>query len=608
MRVLRGLLTRAVQLTLALLGWELVLLWLITGELGRDAGALGLRLAWDFVLLFPLLAGALGFAGARARREGRPADAPRAATVALTFLLLLLPVAAARSLLQQRADRPPPEATGQAVSATARDTGEGRFLCSSVSPEAASGAEAEKPTPLQALWAGVQEALVLQVPLFPLALFLLRRRAPVLARPFNARTVLPGALPLLLVASGVLGSDDGGTSRELPPSAQALAGGCAPGTPVRAYAVAAIDVDLPLNAHGDHLPRGLMYVLEEALPAVREQERRPREERVRSGLREEPIQPLVLRANLGECLVLRFTNRLAEERAALRIEGLRTTRVAGPSGGFMPGDAVRAGQSLTLVLPLPSEGEAEGAYLLHDPEEDGRREARGLFGALVLEPAGSVYRDSATGEPLKGSRWEAIIDVPEGSGRDFREAVLLFHSLGPPEEADVRFATGEPLPVLDEMAGPFRPGSYGVNYRSEPRFDRADYQRSDEEERPRPRRGEQATPKLRSYLGEPSRVRALHAGSAEFHVPHLYGHAEREWPQVREEPPSSPGAARLLGPGRSVTLAFGEGSHAFPTAAGDFVYHCHIPNHGLGGLQGAWRVSTTRQMDLAPLPDRTPPP
>jgi hypothetical protein len=381
---------------------------------------------------------------------------------------------------------------------------------------------------------------------------------------------------------------------------------------VRTYAVAAIDVDIPLNAYGDHLPGGLMYVREEALPAVREQERRPPEERVRSGLREEPIQPLVLRANLGECLVIRFTNRRTEEPAALRIEGLRASMVEGPRSGFVPGGAVRAGQSLTLALPLPTERDAEGAYLLHDPEEDGRREARGLFGALVLEPAGSVYRDSATGEPLKGSRWEAIIDVPEGSGRDFRESVLLFHALGPPEEADVRFANGEPLPVLDEMAGPFRPGSYGLNYRSEPRFDRADYlnARDGEEELPRPRARDSAVPKLRSYLGEPTRVRTVHAGSAEYHVPHLHGHPERQWRQLREEPPSSPGAARLLGPGRSVTFEFGfeEGSGTFPAEAGDFVYHCHMPNHGLGGILGAWRVSTEFQQDLAPLPDRAPRP
>jgi hypothetical protein len=102
-------------------------------------------------------------------------------------------------------------------------------------------------------------------------------------------------------------------------------------------------------------------------------------------------------------------------------------------------------------------------------------------------------------------------------------------------------------------------------------------------------------------------VRTLHAGSAEFHVPHLHGRRERELPQLREEP-SSPGAARLLGPGRSVTFDFGEGFSPFPSEAGDFVYHCHMPNHGLGGIQGAWRVSTVLQEDLAPLPDRAPPP
>ena len=227
--------------------------------------------------------------------------------------------------------------------------------------------------------------------------------------------------------------------------------------------------------------------------------------------------------------------------------------------------------------------------------DGGARTARGLFGALVLEPAGSVYRSASTGEPLPhGGGWEALIDEP--SGASFREMVLLYHSLGPPELADVRTAQGELLPVLDEMATPYRPGAFAINYRGEPRFEREEYFPEDDEERRPPR----APPLLRSYLGEPVKLRVAQAGSAEFHVHHLHAWDER-WALDAKRPLGSPAEAlQLLGPGLGTTLQ-ATGPPGFPPRAGDFLVHCHMPNHTQGGERLTWRVFATRQPHLAPL-------
>ena len=131
----------------------------------------------------------------------------------------------------------------------------------------------------------------------------------------------------------------------------------------------------------------------------------------------------------------------------------------------------------------------------------------------MLEPPGSVYKSPATGEPSRGTGWEAIIDVPAETGRDFREVVLLPHGMGAPETADVRMASGQLLPVLDEMAGPYRPGSFGFNYRSEPVFDRDEYLDVEPEES-RPRGPQQfSTPMPRLYLNDPVTLRLIPGGS-----------------------------------------------------------------------------------------------
>ncbi|MFP2905968.1 hypothetical protein ACLESD_13105 [Pyxidicoccus sp. 3LFB2] len=369
--------------------------------------------------------------------------------------------------------------------------------------------------------------------------------------------------------------------------------------------MAAISVDIPLNVHGDHVPGGLMYALEEALPAIRAQEQRPWAERVTHGLREEPIQPLVLRANRGECLVIHFTNRIAAEPAAFRIEGLPASLgAASLGGGFHPGIPLLPGQRVTYVLDLTRAPISEGAYPLQDPGDGGVRAGRGLFGAFILEPPGAVYRSSVTGQPLRGGTgWEAIIDVPEAAGRDFREMVLLFHAMGPPEAADVRLANGALIPILDEMAGPFRPGSFGLNYRSEPHLERDELQ-SEGEERPRSRASrKQSMPMLRSYLGEPFRLHLLHAGSAEFHFYALRHQADRGGLR-KDGPPSSVETPRLLSPGQAHSFRDEHGADSGPRKAGDHILSCRMPNHPIGGLRSAWRVFDVHQPDLAPLPDR----
>jgi hypothetical protein len=651
----------AVLLTLGVLGWELCLLELLSGGFGVRASTVAPRLAWDALLLLPLWVLALwatrdgrgvipplpsgegqgegtrarsptrgsewghGFIpgssdtltpslSRRAREDGHgaehvPRDTPsrtqKAAALSLCFLVLLLPVAAGRAVFQRLSPPAPPSGASKdrPTSATARTLeADGRFVCAAISADVSANDSAQDSGSLLATaGTGARDALLLQVPVFPLALWLLsRRRSRFASAPVRvAAPVLAVVLPLGLFLAWR--SD----ALRLPVRESALQeeqGGCRPGAPVRTYAVAAIPVDLPLNAHGDHVPRGFMYVLEEELPAVREQERRPWPERAAHGLHDEPIQPLVLRANLGECLRVDFTNRLDTGPASLRIEGLPAT-VSSQARGFVPGTSVPPGRGLTYVFSLPEAEEAEGLYLLHDAEEGGEREARGLFGALVLEPAGAVYRDASTGEPLRhGTGWEALIASPSGEG--FREMVLLYHAMGAPEMADVRSAKGVPLPLLDEMAGLFRAGAYGVNYRSEPRFEREEP--SEEEGEPRaPRTGALATPPLRSYLGEPVKLRVAQAGSAEFHVHHLHGGNEVRGGRLREPSGTPAETPRLLSPGRGLTLTLG-GPGDFPQKAGDFLVHCHVPNHFTGGERLSWHVFSAPQPGLAPLPVRAP--
>ncbi len=443
------------------------------------------------------------------------------------------------------------------------------------------------------------------------------------------------------------------------------------------YHVAAIDVKMVSNRFGDRNGDAFMYVLDKNIDAVRAWELQPgctswdpsgsqkqHKSCVSTGLRNDLVQPLVLRANLGQCLVIHFTNRLNphkiaelsldrtwpnDGKASLDISGLAYS-VEENGVPVPPTDTfARTGGKLTYKIPLPTDPAAERGYYFQDGGANRQRVAHGLFGVIVAEPAGSEYLDPMIRPPgatgWDGTGWEAIIKVPDVRypQRDFREFVVIYHEIGDEDYAGIIDGTGnnkEPLPqIVNEAFRPlelvYRPGGRALNYRSEPFLQRLAIQgdKTDSTMSPFAKKkalayssytfGDPATPIPRSYLGEPTKTRLVHGGSEVFHVHHLHGGGDR-WRRPKADPNNDIASglnkrpkqdvfsthldSQTIGPGTSYNLEHECGAGGCQQAAGDFLYHCHIGHHYIAGMWGLWRVFDTWQEDLAKLPDMPDPP
>lgn len=500
---------------------------------------------------------------------------------------------------------------------------EARFLCSSADALPAEGGESFAAVAARA----VEGALLLQAPVWPTLAVLAFLRGGRLRDLFTLRRMkVAGALALVSLAVAIMVPTDPPPPTQVPP----LVAGCPEGVPVRSWAISAIQQPIPLNRFGDYDPLGVMYVLDQNLDAVRQQAERPITERASIGLRKDAIQPLVIRANLGECVEIRFTNRLPDGPASLHIHGLaHTVENAGGQVGLNSDTFAEPGETLTYRLPMPTSPEDEGAYYFHDGGASRQRVVHGLFGVLVAEPAGSRHLDTETGQPLTDSNWEAIIAPAEGPS--FREFVVIYHEVGDekfgPDElglgqGGILNANGDHLPLVSDFLEIYRPGSRALNYRSEPFHRRLQLEPDESMGYASYTFGDPATPIPQSYLGDPAKTRLVHAGTETFHVHHLHGGATRWRLNPRSGPseiargldkaPDTSGSnrrdAQTLGPGTAFDLEHECGSGGCQAAAGDFLYHCHIGHHYNAGMWSFWRVFDTRQPHLAPLPDRPPPP
>jgi len=115
----------------------------------------------------------------------------------------------------------------------------------------------------------------------------------------------------------------------------------------------------------------------------------------------------------------------------------------------------------------------------------------------------------------------------------------------------------------------------------------------------------------RSYLGEATKTRVLHAGTEVFHVHHLHGGGDRWrrnpdadpnsnfWKGLTKAPEQTLKSVHLdsqsIGPGSSYNLEHECGAGGCQQGEGEFLFHCHIGHHYVAGMWSFWRVYATEQ-------------
>ena len=192
----------------------------------------------------------------------------------------------------------------------------------------------------------------------------------------------------------------------------------------------------------------------------------------------------------------------------------------------------------------------------------------------------------------------------------------MMHEVGD-EDFEVLDVNDDPIPLIDDETGAYRPASRALNYRSEPFRNRLQLGGDKSLGYSSYSYGDPATPVPRSYLGEPTKTRISHPGSEVFHVYHLHGGGTR-WRRnpgtessdfatgLQKVPTQNTMSTRLdsqsVGPGEAYDLEHECGAGGCQQAAGDFLYHCHIGNHYIAGMWAFWRVFDTQQPDLAEMP------
>ncbi len=414
----------------------------------------------------------------------------------------------------------------------------------------------------------------------------------------------------------------------------------------RVYDITAINVEITLNQYHDFYP-GYMYVLTENIDAVREEEAQNEDARwskddpgaISNGLSGDIIQPLAIRVNQGECLVVNLSNEVEDEDVSFHLHGssLVVSDTNEPASSVNPDTNVASGETRSFEWHVEYSHQ-EGVHQFHSHNHT--QAATGLFGTVTVEPEASRHLNPYDGKPMK-SGWLAMIEDPNGP--DFREFVVVYHETGDGEMRPLNMDE-EMISQRDPTAHNYLSAGKALNYRSEPfgnglRKEQEMFGLMDESQSYSAyHNGDPSTPIPRSYLGDPAKWRLVHGGTEVFHSHHLHGGAIRWRRQAELEqdldlfgsanenlgtngpiknPPIQVASNRVdvqsLGPAETHDLVIECGSGGCQRTAGDFLYHCHVVHHYVAGMWAFWRTYNTLQVEgaktdtmpvLAELPDR----
>lgn len=494
------------------------------------------------------------------------------------------------------------------------------------------------------------------------------------------------------------------------------------------YHITALQITIYFNREGDHDHNGLIFALTENVPILKYiralgrvglprgaddhdghddtpekwyKQAYERAQKIGVSLPSNPtearqphplVRPLVLRARKCDRLQVELHNEVSGRHVGLHL--------IGDGYDVETDDGSHVGKNDSSLTPPDGRRiytwicNHEGVFPFHDGGnysggEDGTN-VHGLFGALVVEPFGSIWRDPVTGRRSKDSQgafleldglyvdilppglaqtqsqssshttldnhpWPKPCPYTQFDKKAHREFVIIFHDepeFQPPHGLLERdpcdrgnnggHGDGHGGEHMDQM--PIMP----ISYRAEPMINR---ERTlwrlvreghflkrpvlnEEQHHSSWMFGDPVTPILKAYIGDPVRIRLVHAGVKETHVFHLHLY---EWHAVPQDKDSPRIDAISFSPqtGHTIEPVWGAGNRH--QVAGDVIWHCHLYPHFHEGMWGIFRTFETRQdgedgdfLDstdpiyhgrrigrypdgtrierLLPLPDRDPPP
>ncbi|MBO5070545.1 MAG: multicopper oxidase domain-containing protein, partial [Roseburia sp.] len=292
---------------------------------------------------------------------------------------------------------------------------------------------------------------------------------------------------------------------------------------VKLFELALVQAKIVYNSFGWHDPQGRFFVRKEEL--IRHGGLDAYIRKVESGRIK--VEPLVIRANAGDCIEVQLTNLLPEilEESAFQMRTI--TDIVGfhihlvkfdtiVSDGAANGwnNIAGARKYETLIERFFANTELNTVFF-HDHLYANSHQQHGVFGALIVEEAGATFHDICDGKELNAGT-QAVIRRRDGTS--FREFTLFVHDF-----ALLFDREGRPLNPPEVPGGHDDPGVMGINYRSEPMRERLQDGSDPAYVFSSLVHGDPATPILETYPGDELLIRLLDGAHEEQHSFNLTG-------------------------------------------------------------------------------------
>ncbi len=350
----------------------------------------------------------------------------------------------------------------------------------------------------------------------------------------------------------VHGPGDGGL-KPLPGHEQVPAAAtqvCPSGAPVRSFAVSAVDVPLPMIDGST----GKAYVLDSNLDAVL------------AGTK--PVEPMVLHANVGDCLEVTLTNKTTDGPVTYHCDLLASDPATsgGVAAGFDAPPSVAPGQKQTFTYyASPEVGETVST--VRDFGDVLENPGKGLYGAIVVGAPGSTYRGDGT-----------QVDVFPPNGAPYRDATLML------ENEDESIGTHR-MPYTTQVRG-----TTAINYTAAPISDRLGNPEDPSSVYRSDRHGDPPTPLINTFAGDPLHLHVLAPWSEQAQVFTIEGH---DWPVEPGLQGTNIVGSTAIGGLEQITIEPRGGAGGLTHTPGDYVYGDARLAYREAGAWGILRVHAT---------------